>query len=150
MKKFISWEEIDTLVDSLSAQIILDCKKNGTTPKERYKGIYALQRGGLIPGVMLSHRLDIPMIDRLQSYYGREFLIIDDIADTGETLSHMRAEVFRTARTATLHYHRQSKVVPNFWVDEKGDDWIVYPWEKSDSEEIQDYLKEKKNEAVLS
>ena len=76
MKKFISWEEIDTLVDSLSAQIILDCKKNGTTPKERYKGIYALQRGGLIPGVMLSHRLDIPMIDRLQSYYGREFLII--------------------------------------------------------------------------
>ena len=29
-------------------------------------------------------------------------------------------------------------------VDGYGDDWIVYPWEKNDSEEIQDYLKETK------
>ena len=141
MKKFISWDEIDTLVDSLSAQIILDCKKNGTTPKERYKGIYALQRGGLIPGVMLSHRLDIPMIDRLQSYYGREFLLIDDIADTGGTLEKMKAEIYNNAHTATIHYHTQSSVEPAYWVEEKGDDWIVYPWEQDDSEEIQDYLK---------
>ena len=26
-------------------------------------------------------------------------------------------------------------------VEEKGDDWIVYPWETKDSEEVQDYLK---------
>ena len=33
---------------------------------------------------------------------------------------------------------------PAFWVEEKGDDWIVYPWEQDNSEEIQDYLKESK------
>jgi uncharacterized protein YbaA (DUF1428 family) len=29
-------------------------------------------------------------------------------------------------------------------VKEKKDDWIVYPWELYESEEIQDYLKETK------
>jgi len=32
-------------------------------------------------------------------------------------------------------------VISNFSVVEKGDKWIVYPWETEDSEEIQDYLK---------
>ena len=42
--------------------------------------------------------------------------------------------------TGTIHYHKQSIIEPDYWVDEKGDDWIVYPWEREDSEEIQDYL----------
>ena len=44
----------------------------------------------------------------------------------------------------TFHYHEQSIVRPNFWCKEKGDKWIVYPWEVQESEEIQDYLKENK------
>ena len=42
----------------------------------------------------------------------------------------------------TFHYHKQSLVKPNYYVEEKGNDWIVYPWETRDSEEVQDYLKE--------
>ena len=42
----------------------------------------------------------------------------------------------------TFHYHKQSIVKPDFYCEEKGDKWIVYPWETKDSEEIQDYLKE--------
>ena len=132
MKKFISWDELDRLVDELCDMI----------PDNQYEGIYAIPRGGLIIGVMMSHKLGLPMIDRLQSYYGKKFLIVDDIADTGKTLEKMKAEVYKEAHTATIHYHKQSSVEPSFWVEEKGDDWIVYPWEQEDSEEIQDYLKE--------
>ena len=134
MKKFISWDELDKLVDELCDMI----------PDNQYEGIYAIPRGGLIIGVMMSHKLGLPLIDRLQSYYGKKFLIVDDIADTGKTLEKLRAEVYKEAHTATIHYHKQSSVEPSFWVEEKGDDWIVYPWEQEDSEEIQDYLKETK------
>jgi hypoxanthine phosphoribosyltransferase len=134
MKKYISWDEFDNLVDELADMI----------PEGVYEGVYAVPRGGLITGVMLSHKLDLPFIDRLQSYYGKKFLIVDDIADTGETLNRFKAEIYDYADIATIHYHKQSIVEPAYWVQEKGDKWIVYPWEKKNSEEIQDYLKETK------
>ncbi len=37
--------------------------------------------------------------------------------------------------------HEQSLIKPDYSVLDKGDKWIVYPWETEDSEEIQDYLK---------
>ena len=80
MKKFISWDELDRLVDELCDMI----------PDNQYEGIYAIPRGGLIIGVMMSHKLGLPMIDRLQSYYGKKFLIVDDIADTGVTLERYK------------------------------------------------------------
>tara|TARA_R100000030_G_scaffold76757_1_gene59689 strand:+ start:202 stop:606 length:405 start_codon:yes stop_codon:yes gene_type:complete len=134
MKEYISWDNFDNMVDELADMI----------PEGVYEGVYAVPRGGLITGVMLSHKLDLPFIDRLQSYYGKKFLIVDDIADTGETLNRFKAEIYDYADIATIHYHKQSIVEPAYWVQEKGDKWIVYPWEKKNSEEIQDYLKETK------
>ena len=134
MKKYISWDEFDNLVDELADMI----------PEGVYEGVYAVPRGGLITGVMLSHKLNLPFIDRLQSYYGKKFLIVDDIADTGETLNRFKAEIYDYADIATIHYHKQSIVEPAYWVESKGDKWSVYPWEKKNSEEIQDYLKETK------
>ena len=130
MKTFVSWDELENLVDELCDKI----------PKGVYEGIYAIPRGGLIIGVMMSHKLGLPLIDRLESYYGKKFLIVDDIADTGGTLEKMKAEVYKNTHTATIHYHKQSSVEPSYWVEEKGDKWIVYPWERDDSNEIQDYL----------
>ena len=134
MKKYISWDDFDILVNELADMI----------PEGVYEGVYAVPRGGLITGVMLSHKLDLPFIDRLQGYYGKKFLIVDDIADTGETLNRFKAEIYDHADIATIHYHKQSIVEPAYWVESKGDRWIVYPWEKKNSEEIQDYLKETK------
>jgi len=130
MKTFVSWDELENLVDELCDKI----------PKGVYEGIYAIPRGGLIIGVMMSHKLGLPLIDRLESYYGKKFLIVDDIADTGGTLEKMKAEVYKNTHTATIHYHKQSSIEPSYWVEEKGDKWIVYPWERDDSNEIQDYL----------
>ena len=130
MKTFVSWDELENLVDELCDKI----------PEGVYEGIYAIPRGGLIIGVMMSHKLGLPLIDRLGSYYGKKFLIVDDIADTGGTLEKMKAEVYKNTHTATIHYHKQSSIEPSYWVEEKGDKWIVYPWEREDSKEIQDYL----------
>ena len=51
-----------------------------------------------------------------------------------------KLEVCDKATFATLDYHKQSSVVPDCWISEKGDRWIVYPWEREDSKEVQDYL----------
>ena len=43
---------------------------------------------------------------------------------------------------ATLHYKTTSVAKPEYYAQEISDDfgWIVYPWEKDDSNPIQDYL----------
>jgi len=139
MKQHLSWEELDHLVDRLQTDIRTKAAMQDKLPSEIYKGIYGIPRGGVIIGVMLSHRLDIPYVDRLQEMYGRKFLIVDDISDSGETLSKLKAEVFNSAEIATLHYNKESLIEPEFWIEDKNNKWIVYPWEKRDSLEIQDY-----------
>ena len=135
MKKYISWEEYDEMIKKLVWWINFECE-------EEIGAIYGLPRGGLPIAVSLSHRLELPI---LMNYYDRKvvtnkkILVVDDIADTGQTLEDFDNE---HNIICTFHYHKQSLVKPNYYVEEKGDDWIVYPWETEDSEEIQDYLKE--------
>ena len=79
------------------------------------------------------------------NYYDRkvvtrkQILVVDDIADTGHTLKDFDNE---HNVVCTFHYHKQSLTVPEFFCEEKTDEWIVYPWEERDSKEVQDYLKE--------
>lgn len=123
-KIFISWDEIDQLVYQLCHKITVSGKKPSS--------VTGIERGGLIPAVMVSHRLNIPYVTRIN----KDTLVVDDICDTGQTLTHMT-----TGCSATLHYKKTANYVPDFYAKEVGDEWIVYPWENKDSEEIQDYLK---------
>ena len=123
-KLYLSWDDIETLVDHLCENIDLS-KLNITS-------VTGLERGGLIPAVMISHRLNIPYVYSIDS----TTLVVDDICDTGETLNRII-----TPLTAVLHYKKAAKHKPTFYALEVGDDWIVYPWERRDSESIQDYLK---------
>jgi len=129
MKKiYLTWDDINNLVDKLAEEIL-------STPTQPLY-ITGLPRGGLIPAVILSHKLNIPFIsiDKIQS---TNILIVDDIADSGETLSQ-----FSEYRTAVLHYKPHSSHIPTFYAKEiANDDWIVYNWEREDSISIQDYLK---------
>lgn len=129
MKEFISWNLIDEAVTDIAFNI-----KN--TNKD-FKGVYGIPRGGLILAVMLSHKLDLPLIiskDELDE----NSIIIDDIADTGKTLWNF---IEYQSYVVTIHKHEKSIFKPDYSVLDKGDKWIVYPWETEDSEEIQDYLK---------
>lgn len=145
MKKHVSWKQLNRQVGLLCSKIAEDCSEQTvglSQPSDLYRGVYGIPRGGVVLAVMISHTLNIPYVDRLQSLYGEKFLVVDDIADSGHTLHQMQAEVFQNADFATIHYSLQSIVEPKFWVEEKGNDWIVYPWENQDSKPIQDYKLE--------
>ena len=121
-KRYISWEEVETLVNILHDNIL----ESGINLIQ----IYGIPRGGLIPAVMLSHKMDIPITN---NYFNN--LVIDDICDSGETLKPFKSP------TAVLHYKPHKSIIePTFYACKfESDDWIVYPWENKDAEAIQDY-----------
>ena len=129
MKEFVTWDLIDEAVTDIAFNV-----KN--TNKD-FKGVYGIPRGGLILAVMLSHKLDLPLI-MSKDELDENSIIIDDIADTGKTLLDFTEY---ESYVVTIHEHEQSLIKPDYSVIDKGDKWIVYPWETEDSEEIQDYLK---------
>jgi len=126
-KKYYSWEDIDEHMEMLS----LDIMKSGVN----FNKIHGIKRGGLIPAVMLSHILNTPISDVIDSHT----LVIDDICDTGETLKFYAEQ---KCPTVTLHYKRSAIIEPTFWRELVDDEtWIVYPWERTDSNTIADYKK---------
>ena len=114
-KTHITWECVDGLVNDLVKQI----KKSD----KQYSCIYGIPRGGLIPAVMLSHRLNIPMVNVITS----GCLIIDEIADKGNELSKPEYHGFDVA-VLYRRYNCPIKPTYNSWVF-NSDDWIVFPWE---------------------
>ena len=123
-KMFVSWDDIVILVEDLCNTI----KQSGV----QIKSITGIERGGLIPAVMISHKLNIPYVTKINKHT----LVVDDICDTGETLKNIVA-----GYTATLHYKPTAVFTPDFYSKEVGTEWIVYPWERKDSDAVQDYLK---------
>jgi len=117
--------------------------------------ILGVNRGGLIPGVYLSHRIKRPheVLDvRLRDHtakpdldvlyksvsQGKKILIIDDINDTGSTFQHIADNCIFDSNI------RYTAVINNkpstFKVDYYGyeinksieDRWVVFPWEEWD------------------
>ena len=144
-KKYIN----HATVASYLGVIIEKMNKDGFSPDL----VVGLSRGGLTPGVMLSHFLGkqfVPFKTALrdhpiwecdtQEFTGIEkVIIVDDICDTGETFKKLKTELTEKfpsidIRFACLHYNRPC----NFPIDwygtfidtEKIDEWIVYPWEE--------------------
>ena len=121
----LTWDNVDFLLDCLSDEL----RRKST----KYDTIIALGRGGLIPAVMISHELGLPYV----IHPGKNTLVVDDINDTGHTLSKAPG-VYH----AVLHHKPTSKFKPNFYAKEVGEEWLVYPWEREDSEALPDYLKQ--------
>ena len=82
MKEFISWNVVD--------ECVLDIAEHLLRTEIKFDGVYGIPRGGTVLAVMLSHKLDIPFImDVKEGPYHAvrdDYIIIDDIVDTGETL----------------------------------------------------------------
>jgi hypoxanthine phosphoribosyltransferase len=123
-KTYLSWDDINILVEDLCNTI--------ASSEVQIKSITGIERGGLIPAVMISHKLSIPYVTKIN----KDTLVVDDICDTGETLKNMVA-----GYTATLHYKPTAAYTPDFYAKQVGKEWLVYPWERKDSEAVQDYLK---------
>ena len=110
----ISWEDVDNFVEETSTLIKDEWQV-------KYKGVYVPPRGGLPLAVMFSHKLDLPL---LQSPC-KGCLIVDDIADTGETLKKFAGKI----DIVTLAFKPGCSYVPTHFKYLKGDDWVIFPWE---------------------
>lgn len=134
IKRYLSWQDIEDAVERLAINI--------TNSEKKIVDIIGLPRGGLIPAVMLSHKLGIPLLSEEEEIETEEgyTLLVDDICDSGNTLQEY--EEYEHILTVTLHYKSSASVEPNFWWRlAPENEWIVYPWENKDSETIQDYKK---------
>lgn len=128
-KLFLTWEDIQKDINTL-------CDKLKT---RKFQFISGLPRGGLIPAVLISHKLDITYksLNLSKAIMEDKYLLIDDIADSGETLIDKKYEGYIKA---TLHYKKHSLIKPDFYAREIPNDvWLVYPWENESSNTIQDY-----------
>lgn len=148
--KRISWNIVGKLVANLEKQI--------KESKKKYDFIIGLNRGGLIPSVMLSHKLGIIHgVHTVQSYNGTEkreiksdlyismigfikphhnVLLVDDIAESGESLKVSMEKIrkkdsdIKNIDIATLYYKPKSIIVPTYYAKKISNEiWIDFAWE---------------------
>lgn len=119
MKELVKWSDIQEYINKVS---ILNRNKN-------ISGVYGLPRGGLIFAVLLSHKMNIPLLQAPC----KNCIIIDDISDTGESLLHYKNNSSGNEKydyyITTMYYKQGSLVEPDYYFKKKEDNWIVYPWE---------------------
>lgn len=129
-KVFISWSWVDHQINVIADKI---------SNTNEYVAVTGVPRGGLIPAVMLSHKLGLKYIPYQQAISKRRpILVVDDISDSGLTLTDIGAKGFKTA-TLCVRYNTQ--YTPDYYGEEiTSDSWLVFPWEENDSKPIQGYL----------
>ena len=134
-RMYVSWNEIENLVNGLYERL----------KDENIDKVVGIARGGLIPGVMLSHKLgagfeplewqtrDGEFQDRIKANGFNKNLkgtiFVDDICDSALTIKQIKA-IIPNSRWAVLH---QKADIELDFVGERlhNNDkrWIVYPWE---------------------
>ena len=115
----VTWKDIELFVDEVEL----------LHQQAQFKGVFGLARGGLIPAIMISYKLGIPLLQAPC----RGCIIVDDIVDTGRSLSHYILNRTNDVKyfIATIYYSKQSIVRPDYYMREKEDNkWVVFPWEK--------------------
>ena len=128
MAKYFTWAEFDKSVEFITNK----CKLL------RLSGIYGVPRGGLCLAVALSHKLDVPLIEKPMKHS----LIVDDVFETGITLSK-----FKHIEGANF-FVLISKKEPSWWntvtISHKKE-WVVFPWEtkKNELEEEKEFKKKR-------
>ncbi|MEM0247077.1 MAG: phosphoribosyltransferase [Desulfurococcaceae archaeon] len=117
--------------------------------------IVAISRGGLIPARIMSDVLGIDELVVLRSklwgtgvrvreepevsihekvsFRDRKVLVIDEVVDTGATMTKVvrlvRSLGASDVKTAVLHYKATSSFAPDFYVEKLEEwVWIFYPW----------------------
>ena len=97
-KVYLTWEEVDDLVNILKQKVLDELPEIGS--------VMGIARGGLIPAVMLSHKLGVPYTNLVDP----NTLVVDDICDSGVTIKEAPG-----LYTATLHY-KESAIKENYLI----------------------------------
>jgi len=138
----------EDFIDSLN-KIVEQIENSNWSPNV----IFSINRGGCIPGIYLSHHLnlkhkviDIQLRDnnrtpdlKIIKEKIKQFdniLLVDDINDSGKTLKiiYDLNNPPKIIYNATLIYNKESKVKTHFYgkMIKRSDDksWYVFPWEE--------------------
>lgn len=118
-RKYVEWQDIQKYIESVAEFF----KNNNIT------GVYGIPRGGLVLAVLLSHKMNIPLLQAPTE----NCIIIDDICDSGESLMHYfknsSGNKKRNNYITTMYYKKNDLVKPDMFFKYKENEWIVYPWE---------------------
>ncbi len=112
-----------------------------------WRGIVAITRGGLVPAAIIARELDIHLIDTvcIASYEdrrrgrsevlkevpgdGRDWLLVDDLVDTGQTAKIVR-DLLPEAHFATVYAKPAGRPLVDTVITEVSQDtWILVPWD---------------------
>ncbi len=153
-----SWEDVEELCKAVAEKI----KRSGFSPDV----VIAIARGGWVPARLLCDYLDIRELYSVKTEHwgvvatrdgkakltqplnadvsGKRVLIVDDVADTGETIKlvkeHVESFSPEEVKIAVVDYKKTSKFIPDFYAAEMEEwRWIVYPW--SLREDVRDLVK---------
>jgi len=132
----VSWTEIERLTDILSKKILALSKD--------YSSISTISRGGLVPARLLADHLGINTILVDKNKIPADSLFVDDIYDSGNTFKKILPKITDPSNFvyATL-FARRGKKYPKQLVysqKTKGNEYIVYPWDKLEYKRLKDNL----------
>ena len=148
-KKYYDYVEIHNFCEDLAIKL----------KGKKFDSVVGVSRGGLIPATIMAEYMNVRELRTVgvRSYqlngigmgkrdtevlyqscspylYG-DVLLIDDIADTGETF-HFLLDHFKRNKninkiiTCSVFVRRSSNYVPDYYAkDIVGNEWIVFPWE---------------------
>ena len=134
----VSWEKLHRDCRALAWKLV------GHRP---WAGIVAITRGGLVPAAIIARELDIHMIETvcLSSYdwqrqgectvlkgqepKGQNWILIDDLVDTGKTARVVR-DMLPQAFFATIYAKPAGRPLVDLYVTEVSQEtWILFPWD---------------------
>jgi xanthine phosphoribosyltransferase len=134
----ISWEQLHRDSKALAWRLV-DMKP--------WKGIVAITRGGLVPASIIARELEIRLVDTVcvSSYDFKDmgeskilksvdiddndWLLIDDLVDTGRTAGIVR-DMLPRAHFATVYAKPEGRPLVDTYITEVSQDtWILFPWD---------------------
>ena len=119
----LDWKTIDTLIDNLVISI--------RTSGKQYSSIVGILRGGVIPAVMLSHRMGIPMCvsNAVDPINDPRALIVDEIYDTGTTVKKLTATNPNNDIIVLVSKDQNASVKHMACCFDNDSRWVQFPWE---------------------
>ena len=153
-------EKLAFEIPSWNQVYILLLKIAEAVKKSKYEPdiIVGVSRGGWIPARIMVDLLENPKLANVSTEYylgvaeirqepsitqpisisveDKKVLVVDDVADTGESLklvnAHLKEQGACEIRIATIYYKQWSVTVPQYYAKQTCL-WIIFPWEQKEA-----------------
>ena len=145
-REVLSWEQFGAAARDLAQRVV----------ESRFEPeiLLSITRGGLLPAGAIAYAMDnknlhiinvefytginerlpepvfLPPLPATNYLDGRRVLIIDDVADTGETLRMVRdfCDKYAVESRVAVLYEKPRSVIAADYVWRRTDKWISFPW----------------------